>query len=103
MRSAPRRLLGVHLLVGMLAGAVACARTTTTTTSSGSTAAVGATEVVDEGRAVFHGPGECYACHGGRLQGGPVAPPLRGPTFEDIDGSFAAIIHRIRAANPTPR
>jgi len=99
MMSTPRRSVGAHLLLGMLAGALGCARTTA---STGATSPVGsnANEVVDEGRAVFHGPGECYACHGGRLQGGPVAPPLRGPTFEDIDGSFPSIIHIIRGGSP---
>lgn len=98
MRSTPRRSFGAHLLLGMLVGLLACARNTTSAGTT--TAAVGANEVVDEGRAVFHGPGECYACHGGRLQGGPVAPPLRGPTFEDIDGSFPSIIHIIRGGSP---
>ncbi len=100
MRSISRRVLCAHLLPGMLAGTVACARTTTSTTATHPVSGVNSTEVVDAGREVFHGPGECYACHGGRLQGGPVAPPLRGPTFEDIDGSFASIIHIIRGGSP---
>lgn len=99
MVSIPRRSLGAHLLLGVLAGTLGCARTTASP-GAASPVASNANEVVDEGRAIFHGPGECYACHGGRLQGGPVAPPLRGPTWKDIDGSFAAIIHRIRGGEP---
>ena len=99
MMSTPRRSLGAHLLIGMLAGALGCARTTAFT---GATSPVGsnANEVVDEGRAIFHGQGECFGCHGGRLQGGPVAPRLRGPTWEDIDGSLESIIQVVRGGSP---
>src|SRR5579864_837229 len=81
----------------LMPGALACARAT-----AGSSPATGpeAEEVVDAGRAIFHGPGECFACHGGRLQGGPVAPRLRGPTWEDIDGSFESIIQVVRGGRP---
>ena len=57
-------------------------------------------DVVEEGRKIFHGPGLCYACHGGRLQGGPVAPPLVGPQRDPADTSFAFILHVIRAGAP---
>ena len=39
-------------------------------------------DVIQAGRKIFHGAGGCYACHGGKLQGGPVAPPLTGPKFK---------------------
>ena len=57
-------------------------------------------DVIQAGRKVFHGPGGCYACHGGKLQGGPVAPPLTGPKFKGIDGSFEAILHVVRGGVP---
>ncbi len=50
---------------------------------------------VDEGRLVFHGRGSCHACHGDKLQGGPIAPALTGPQWRHIDGSFGAILDRI--------
>jgi mono/diheme cytochrome c family protein len=53
-------------------------------------------QVVDEGRKIFHGSGTCHACHGQQLQGGPIAPSLRGPKWRHIDGSFTAILHRVR-------
>jgi mono/diheme cytochrome c family protein len=53
-------------------------------------------QVIDAGRAIFHGPGTCHACHGDDLQGGPMAPSLRGPKWRHIDGSFGQILHRIR-------
>lgn len=57
-------------------------------------------DVLTEGRKVFHGPGLCYACHGGRLQGGPVAPPLAGSNRNPADTSFAYILHVVRAGEP---
>lgn len=50
---------------------------------------------IDAGRMIFHGRGSCHACHGEKLQGGPVAPALTGTTWRHIDGTFAAIIDRI--------
>lgn len=53
-------------------------------------------QTIDAGRAVFHGPGTCHACHGDDLQGGPMAPPLRGPKWKGIDGSYGSILQRIQ-------
>ena len=50
---------------------------------------------LDAGRKIFHGRGSCSACHGDKLQGGPVAPALVGPTWRHVDGSFNAILDRI--------
>ncbi|HEU4697857.1 MAG TPA: cytochrome c [Gemmatimonadales bacterium] len=52
--------------------------------------------VVDSGRAIFHGVGTCHACHGDALQGGPVAPSLRGPQWRHIDGTYPAILDRVQ-------
>jgi mono/diheme cytochrome c family protein len=57
-------------------------------------------EVTNEGRKIFHGPGTCYACHGPKLQGGPVAPPLTGPKWRNGDGSFDMILHVLRGGVP---
>ena len=51
--------------------------------------------MVDAGRKVFHGKGTCHACHGDKLQGGPVAPALTGPSWRHITGTFDAIVDRI--------
>ena len=53
-------------------------------------------QVIDAGRATFHGAGTCHACHGDDLQGGSIAPSLRGPKYRHIDGSYAAMLDRIR-------
>jgi mono/diheme cytochrome c family protein len=57
-------------------------------------------EVTAEGRKIFHGKGTCYACHGPKLQGGPVAPPLTGPKWRNGDGSFEMILHIVRGGVP---
>jgi mono/diheme cytochrome c family protein len=53
-------------------------------------------QVINAGRTIFHGPGTCHACHGDDLQGGPMAPSLRGPKWRHIDGSFGQILRRVR-------
>ena len=56
--------------------------------------------IIDAGRKLFHGRGTCSACHGDKLQGGPVAPPLTGPTWRHINGSYNAIVQRIDNGYP---
>ena len=51
--------------------------------------------MVDAGRKIFHGKGTCSGCHGDKLQGGPVAPALTGPTWRHITGTYDAIIDRV--------
>lgn len=51
--------------------------------------------MIDAGRKVFHGKGNCYACHGQKLQGGPLAPALTGKSWRHITGSFDAIVDRV--------
>lgn len=53
-------------------------------------------QTIDAGRAVFHGAGTCHACHGDDLEGGPMAPALRGPKWKHIDGSYGSILQRIQ-------
>jgi mono/diheme cytochrome c family protein len=52
-------------------------------------------QVIDAGRKIYHGQGTCWACHGAKLQGGPIAPALVGQKWRHIDGSFDAIVDRI--------
>jgi mono/diheme cytochrome c family protein len=56
--------------------------------------------IIDAGRGIFHGKGTCHACHGEKLQGGPVAPPLTGQHWRHITGTFDAIVDRIDHGNP---
>jgi len=56
--------------------------------------------ILDQGRKLFHGRGSCFACHGDKLQGGPIAPSLQGTKWLHIDGSYESIIHRIDEGKP---
>ena len=48
--------------------------------------------MVDLGRAIFHGKGTCFACHGQKLEGGQIAPTLKAHAWRDAkNGEFAAI------------
>lgn len=57
--------------------------------------------MIDAGRKVFHGKGTCHGCHGDKLQGGPVAPALTGPSWRHITGTFDAIVDRIDNGLPS--
>ena len=48
---------------------------------------------VATGRSIFHGDGNCFACHGQSLEGGPIAPTLRAHKWKNGDGSYDAILH----------
>lgn len=97
---------------GMPAAAIACALIVfgavtanaqvadTTKQGAAAEATLMTPEMIDAGRKIFHGKGSCYACHGDKLQGGPIAPALVGPKWRHIDGSFAAIINRIDDGMP---
>jgi mono/diheme cytochrome c family protein len=48
--------------------------------------------MVDAGRAIFHGKGTCFACHGMQLEGTQVAPTLKKHAWRDAkNGEYAAI------------
>jgi mono/diheme cytochrome c family protein len=58
------------------------------------------TAIIEQGRKIFHGQGNCYACHGDKLEGGPIAPSLKGPSWRHIDGTYDAIVHRVDEGMP---
>jgi mono/diheme cytochrome c family protein len=94
-------LLGV-LVSGMLTlGATAAgAQEDTTITPAEPASALVTDEVTDQGRQIFRGKGTCFACHGKKLQGGPIAPSLLGPKFRNGDGSFEMILRIVRGGVP---
>jgi mono/diheme cytochrome c family protein len=47
---------------------------------------------VELGRAIFHGQGTCFACHGQNLEGSQIAPTLKSHAWRDAkNGAFAEI------------
>ena len=96
MKSGWRAAVGFAGLLLVLAGGAAAAQTVDTTKrGTAPDSAMLTPAIIDAGRKVFHGRGSCSACHGDKLQGGPIAPALVGPKWRHIDGSFDAIIDRI--------
>ena len=60
-------------------------------------------KLVEEGRALFAGPGNCQSCHGGHATGTALAPDLTDALWLNIDGSYASIVGLIRTGVPRPR
>ncbi|MEA3244566.1 MAG: c-type cytochrome [Gemmatimonadota bacterium] len=59
--------------------------------------------LVDAGRRVFTGAGNCYACHGSDAHGTSAAPDLTDSTWLNIDGSFAAINRLVHTGVSQPK
>ena len=51
--------------------------------------------MIEAGRKIFHGKGNCSGCHGTKLQGGPIAPALTGQGWRHVSGTFDSIVDRI--------
>ena len=57
--------------------------------------------MVELGRAIFHGKGSCFACHGAALEGTQVAPTLKSHAWRDAkNGEYAAIFGVITKGVP---
>jgi len=84
---------GILLVLG--SGGAAAQAVDTTNRGAAPDSAMLTPAIIDAGRKIFHGRGSCSACHGDKLQGGPIAPALVGPKWRHIDGSYDAIIDRI--------
>ena len=49
---------------------------------------------IELGRAIFHGQGTCFACHGEKLEGTQIAPTLKSHAWRDAkNGEFHAIYY----------
>ncbi len=61
------------------------------------------THLVEQGRGLFVGAGNCYACHGRDARGTRLAPDLGDTAWLDTDGSYRAIAGLVRSGVPYPR
>lgn len=59
--------------------------------------------LVDQGRLIFGGAGNCFACHGSTATGTPLAPDLTDARWLNIDGSYASIIPLVRTGVAHPK
>lgn len=57
-------------------------------------------QAIDAGRAIFHGKGTCFACHGAQLEGTQLAPTLKPHAWRDakngqLDEIFRVVTHGV--------
>ncbi len=52
-------------------------------------------QAVDAGRAIFHGKGTCFACHGAQLEGTQLAPTLKAHSWRDAKNGQLDEIFRV--------
>lgn len=58
--------------------------------------------MVDLGRAIFHGKGMCFACHGQALEGTQVAPTLKSHAWRDAkNGDYGPLLDVITKGVPS--
>ena len=89
-------LLGLTLALLVTAGTAAAQQSPEPDTLTITPAMVGA------GRAIFHGKGSCFACHGAKLEGTQVAPTLIKKVWRDAKGGdYKAIFFIITHGVPS--
>lgn len=54
---------------------------------------------IAQGDSIFHGAGNCYACHGANAQGA-VGPSLTDAEWIHSDGSYDAIVKQVTTGVP---
>jgi mono/diheme cytochrome c family protein len=60
-------------------------------------------QMVDQGKTIFAGAGNCHACHGANGAGTPFAPKLDDKEWLNIDGSNDAIVKVVTDGVPMPK
>lgn len=95
---------------GMMGGMMGNAPRDTAAAPTASAAAATATgcpatsqSLVDQGRTIFTGQGNCYACHASNAKGTAAAPNLTDSTWLNIDGSYGAIAQLVRDGVAHPK
>src|SRR5215213_7911359 len=84
----------------ILAGAPLAAQSTPENSSTpksppaGASSAAPSAELIAQGDKVFHGPGNCYACHGTNAQGS-VGPNLTDAEWIHSKGSYEEIVAQV--------
>lgn len=57
---------------------------------------------VNLGRAIFHGKGTCFACHGQQLEGSQLAPTLKAHSWRDAkNGQYDEILRVVTHGVPS--
>jgi len=66
---------------------------------AGAASAAPSTELIAQGDKIFHGPGNCYACHGTNAQGS-VGPNLTDAEWIHSKGSYEEIVAQVTKGVP---
>jgi len=86
----PRSSLALIITLGVMASAPLAAQ-------AGASAVT--PELIAQGDKVFHGPGNCYACHGTNAQGS-VGPNLTDAEWIHSKGSYEDIVKQVTNGVP---
>jgi mono/diheme cytochrome c family protein len=103
----PARVALVALLtVAVVGTAGAQSSTDKATTSKDTSSSKGSTggapitpELIAQGDKIFHGPGNCYACHGSNAQGS-VGPNLTDAEWVHSKGTYDEIVAQVMKGVP---
>jgi mono/diheme cytochrome c family protein len=60
-------------------------------------------KMIEDGRQIFKGAGNCFTCHGESAEGTPIAPSLTDEKWLHVDGSYDAIVKLVTAGVPAPK
>jgi mono/diheme cytochrome c family protein len=94
------------MMGGMMGNAPRDTAAAPTATAAAATAAgcpATSQALVDQGRTIFTGPGNCYACHASNAKGTAAAPNLADSAWLNIDGSYGAIAQLVREGVAHPK
>jgi mono/diheme cytochrome c family protein len=97
---------GGGMMVGMMGNAprdTAAAPQAKVATASAAGCPATSQALVNAGRGIFTGSGNCYACHSSNAKGTPAAPNLTDATWLDIDGSYGGISQLVRQGVAHPK
>ncbi len=53
-------------------------------------------EMIEAGRLVYQSAGTCFACHGAKLEGGPIAPNLNDDQWKSGSGEYESLLETVR-------
>ncbi len=91
--------MDIRLRVGLLIGGVALAAPEAGAQAPDSLPPAVRAAMIERGRAVFSGPGACFACHGSDARGA-LGPSLADSVWLHSDGSYEAIIQQVQQGVP---
>ena len=100
-----RGMMGVGMMggrAGATGGGIAPAAAAQATPDTGACPQV-TQSLVDAGRSLFTGSGNCASCHGANGTGGPLGPDLADTSWLDTDGSYAGIAALVRSGVAQPK